>query len=104
MLIVAHDTAKMIFFRGKGFYISEEDFESLVRYRKERIETGRFYIPNGTDVEDHFASNGIHLEVGGEVCPIEMRCMVNPMSGTRALLDDTFGEKWYEVDGWSADQ
>lgn len=103
MQVVPQDDAKLIFFRGKGFFISEEDFLNMVRMRKDRIDSGRYFIPDGVTVQDHFASNGIELVAGGEVCPIEMSNMVGPMSGGASDLKKLFGEFWFLYDDWKHD-
>lgn len=101
MDIILNDDTTTIQFRGRSFIVPKTDLTTMQMMRQERIDSGRYFIPNGEDVVDHFAPNGIQLEDGGEVCPIEMSHHVGPTSSGNRLMIELFGQQWHLYDGWS---
>lgn len=101
MQIIEESKTKTIIFRGAKFFISEDDLDHMVHMREERKRSGHFFIPDGTNIQDYFASNGIFLEDGGEICPIEMGVLLGPTSAGGRLLADKFGDDWHTYDNWT---
>ena len=76
--------------RGKTVWIDEDSFQTIDRFRKERIDTGARYN-TGPAIHDQYVDAGETLVPGGGVTVWELGAFFDGI----VLMNKLFGSKWY---------